>query len=637
MGTLVSQATKPSLTTPFPPKRRYKKDEKTGIMVPVNEIENIQWRSNLLGRAENDVVLQEDLLAACRESLPFFTNAFCWTLHQFEVDKETGKRYESPQPHVPFITWDIQDELFNKFNECLAKGEDVLVDKARDMGASWCCVIFMHWLWLFRKSKKLLEMSRTEGYVDLRGNDKALFQKHDYLNLWLPDWMRPPGCLPGQKHRTKMHMHNEITDSTIDGESTTAHAGSGDRRLVVLLDEFSKVENGTAMRSATRDVAIMRIINSTPSPIPGSEYSRWKKSGQIYVFVLPWWEHPQKGAGRYVKEKTDGGWEIRSTYYDYEETVRSPKELAVELNREDVEAGETFFTGVNIDKHVALYGSEPKRQLSINLKKGISEDAIRAMIKRKDASSVVVKRSGNGPLKVWCELFGGRPDQSRAYIFGIDIGKGQGASHSVVSIKCKETNEKIAEWADANTPPYEMVPIVIALALWCGGRKPHGLPFLKWEMNGPGWDFGRLMVKTYHYPYFYKHFREGTTDNTKSKKYGWHSSRESKKLLLDCYERHLAHGGYVNHSVPALLECKDYIYYPDGSIGPATLFEESPAAKKLHGDRVIADALTLDDNEIPQGKPEEMPAPPPGSAGWRMKRTLARKRKPKGWRKPFKF
>ena len=88
---------------------------------------------------------------------------------------------------------------------------------------------------------------------------------HDKINEWLPDWMLPPDCLVGDKHRTKMHMHNVLTGATIDGESTTKHAGSGDRRLVALLDEFAKVEFGGEMRSATRDVALMRIINSTPA------------------------------------------------------------------------------------------------------------------------------------------------------------------------------------------------------------------------------------------------------------------------------------------------------------------------------------------------------------------------------------
>ena len=36
-----------------------------------------------------------------------------------------------------------------------------------------------------------------------------------------------------------------------------------------------------------------------------------------------------------------------------------------------------------------------------------------------------------------------------------------------------------------------------------------------------------------------------------------------------------------------------YIYYSDGGVGPASLVEEHSNARKTHGDRVIADALSL--------------------------------------------
>ena len=259
-------AIKPKLKEPFPNMPRYWECPKTGLLVPKREQENIEWREKLLREAENDTILQADLLAACKESLLYWINAFGWTYHQFDVDSVTGQRIESVSPHVPMITWERQDELFNKFEEHLKLGKDILIDKCRDMGASWCAVFFMHWLWLFHpKGPQLLELSRTEPYVDETGNMKALFQKHDKINEWLPEWMRPPDCLPGGKYRTKMHMLNILTGACIDGEATTEHAASGDRRLVALLDEFAKVKPGIGakMRSATRDVAYMRIVNST--------------------------------------------------------------------------------------------------------------------------------------------------------------------------------------------------------------------------------------------------------------------------------------------------------------------------------------------------------------------------------------
>jgi hypothetical protein len=340
------------------------------LILPKRENENREWKEKILIEAEDDTILQADLLAACAESLLFFTNAFVWTYHQFDVDPLTGERIESLTPHVPFLTWDIQDDLFNEFLERLKKApHDILVTKCRDMGASWICVIFMHWLWLFHpKGPQLLEMSRTREYVDQTGNHKALFQKHDKINEWLPEWMLPPDCLPKDQYRTKMHMHNCLTGATIDGESTTKHAGSGDRRLVALLDEFSKVEFGAEMRSATRDVAFMRIINSTPAGA-GTEYSKWKKSGQIKVFALPFWEHPEKGAGRHVVQKKLGGYEIRSPWFEIEESVRGPKELAQEVLAQDVESGDTFFTIQNFEIHRAMFASEPLSRWRIDLKR----------------------------------------------------------------------------------------------------------------------------------------------------------------------------------------------------------------------------------------------------------------------------
>ena len=626
---------KPTLSEPFPSGRRYWKDPITGLVVPKFKNENIEWRKNLLEKAEHDPILQRDLMDACGESLLFWINAFAWTYHQWDTDPDTGKRYDAVVTHNPFITWEIQDELFNAFEEHFKKALDILIDKSREMGASWCCVDYIHYLWLFKSAFQMLEMSRVEGYVDQTGNMKALFQKHDYINGWLPDWMVPPDIFIGQKNRTKMHMKNEVNGSCIDGESTTIHAGSGDRRKVLLLDEFAKVEKGALMRSATRDVALMRIINSTPAGA-GTEYSRWKQSTQIRVFVLPFYEHPDKGKGRYVHKKETGGYEIRSPYLDYEMTVRTMKEVAREILRQDVESGDMFFTVENIDKHKHLFVKEPKGRYHIHFKSNTANDIIYNFIRNRDITRISIKKGNKGPLRVWTTLILDRPDQTKTYIFGIDIGKGQGASNSVISIKCKETGEKIAEWRDANTPPYDMARICIALAIWCGGRRPKGLPFLKWEKNGPGLDFGKIVVRDFKYPYFYKNIAPGKTIDKKTIKYGWHSSRESKHELLSAYDRTLAHGGYINHSEFGLEEMKMYVHYADGGVGPAYLIEENASARKTHGDVVIADALTIDDKELGRIK-HEGPKAPPGSCGYRRDEVLRKKKRPKGWRQPFNF
>jgi len=631
----VKRLIKPELSSPFPKPVGIWTDSITGIKVPKEPQRNIEWRSRWLKEAEKDVSLQLDLLAACKSSQLFWFNAFAWTYHQNEVDG-TGKIVPAKHAHHPFITWEIQDQLVSEIVKAALDGRDLGIKKSRQMGASWLCAGVLHWFWLFRPESRMLEMSRVQDYVDQRGNMKALFQKHDYINRFLPDWMRPPSCMPGQKNRTKMHMENKSNGSVIDGESTTEHAGSGDSRFIILLDEFAKVENGQAMRSATADVSPCRVVNSTPAGA-GTEYSKWLNSGQIKVFVLPFWEHPQKGRGRYVRETDTGKYEIRSPWFDYESKRRSKKELAQEILMQDIESGDVFFDLHNVEVHKSLYARPARATFEIGIKDKISNAMIGSKIKQKDKEIYWIARKKNGSLKVWAELKDKRLDQNKSYIFGIDLGKGQGASNSVVSIKCIEDNEKIAEWANANVPPYEMARVVVALALWVGGRPPKKLPFIKWESNGPGWDFGRMIVQRFRYPYFYRSTESGKIRNKESKKYGWHASQQAKYELLDQYNTKIANGEYINHSEMALNEMYYYIHYPNKQVGPAELIKESSSARLTHGDRVIADALTIDTKQPKRVIPEM--EYPENSMGYRKEQLFKKRKQPKkiGWRHTFNY
>lgn len=636
----------PKLKKPFPSQIQYWTCPVTGIKVPKFEEENIAWRHKLLEKAAKDTGLQKDLLVASAQSELFWINAFAWTYHQFDFDPKTGREYPSNRPHRPLITWEIQDLLFENLIDAFKNGHDILIDKSRDMGASWCLLTFFHHIWLFRPQTELREMSRTELYVD--GNAKSLFWKHDYINYNLPDWMRPPNIGKKEKNRTKMNMINQLNGSTIAGESTTEFAMSGDRAAALLLDEFAKVKNGNEIRTATEAVSPCRIVNSTPYGA-GTEYARWKKSGQIKVFSLPFYEHPEKGRNRMVIKRDTGDYEIVSPWFELKRKKLPPNALAQEVLAEDLQSGNVFFDISNIQKHINAFACEPKNRLNIDFKEGIANDQIFRHIHNRDLSVLnIAFANNNGKLSWWKDLVPDRikidreeitvfrPDQSKTYIIGIDTSKGQGASDSVISIKCKQSGEKVGEWTDNNTPPYEFARVVIAIALWCGGAPPRHYPFLKWEMNGPGWDLGRLIVKVFHYPFYYIDEKPGVITSKKGIKYGWHSSKQSKTELLSLYDGVFANGGYINHSKRGLEQAMYYITYPDGSIGPAELSDKKLADRMAHGDIVIADALTIDDKEVPKSKKEKK-SYPVNSHGYRRKQRLSKKKKYKLWNKPFNF
>ena len=110
----VAEKLKPELATPFPNIPEFWKCNKTGLIVPKHELANINYRTEILRDAEYDKGFQNDLMAASRESLLFWINTFCWTFHQFDVAGDTGERHEAKAVHCPFISWEIQDILFER-------------------------------------------------------------------------------------------------------------------------------------------------------------------------------------------------------------------------------------------------------------------------------------------------------------------------------------------------------------------------------------------------------------------------------------------------------------------------------------------------------------------------------------------
>ena len=261
----------------FPKERDFWTCPRTGLMVPKRIGANLEWRAKLLADAADDEGYQKDLYTACAISPLFWINAFCWTYRQKITDPATGRDrpVTGNEAHVPFVTWDIQDEAINSLERCMDiqgeydGGQDALIDKSRDMGATWIIVAMFHHPWLFVDNVNLLWVSATASDVDMHPttNPDTIFYKHDYINFWLPDWMRPP------VHRRNMHIDNKLRGNSLDGEATTANVGRGGRRTAIGFDEFAAVEDGDGMLSASSDTTSCRVFNSTPKG-PGTAFTR---------------------------------------------------------------------------------------------------------------------------------------------------------------------------------------------------------------------------------------------------------------------------------------------------------------------------------------------------------------------------
>lgn len=565
----------------------------TGMVVPLDPDRNLQWRADLLEAAEKDPSLQTDLYTACSQSAEFFTNAFCFTLRVFEPDDQ-GASKQAVNKHVPFVLWPAQSLLLERLIQCIEEGEENLTDKSRDVGATWIHMVACVWTFLFRPNTAGLVLSRKEDAVDqLDGQVRnyphgvvadpgTLLGKVDYILSRLPEFMLP------RMSRKKLHLTNADNGSRMDGESANATAGSSDRRTYIFIDEMAKIAEAESIKRSTKDVTACRLICSTPNGA-GTTFSKWRMSGTIPVFDLMWWHHPGKAKGLYATQDNFGVWKIRSPWYDAECAVRSPKEVAIEIDADHTGSGSVFFEPVIILEHKRLFARPPRQAKCIVFKKSLTDEKIAEALRNADHTTLTYFLPV-GPWKVWCGLTNGRPDQNKTYTVAADISKGQGASNSVCVIGCNETHEKIAEYADANVPPYEFAKVVAAGALWAGGRDKR--PLVIWENNGdPGMDFQRVLVRTLRYPNIYFDRQSGTLRERVGKRFGWRSNTDKKAEALGVLRRAYATGKFFNRSALALDECLGYVHYETGGIGPAALVEESDATRKAHGDRVIADML----------------------------------------------
>src|SRR5262249_51188191 len=88
--------------------------------------------------------------------------------------KPAGKR------DLPFVTWDYQDEALLTLHANLGI-KDVGIEKARDMGASWMCLLLLLHAWQYQPASSFMIVSRNETFVDAPGDSDCLAFRFPWL------------------------------------------------------------------------------------------------------------------------------------------------------------------------------------------------------------------------------------------------------------------------------------------------------------------------------------------------------------------------------------------------------------------------------------------------------------------------
>lgn len=219
---------------------------------------------------------------------------------------------------VPFVFFHRQAEYITFLQECRHDGENGLVEKARDMGATWLSCAYSIHSWLFIQNDAIGWGSRKQDLVDKLGDPDSIFEKMRLILRRMPDiWL--PDSFSLDKHATFQKFVNPENGATITGEAGD-NIGRGGRKSMYFKDESAHYERPEKIEAALGDNTHVQIDISSVNGL-GNVFHRkreagldWRPNGSYEkgytrVFVIDWRDHP---------EKTQEWYETRKSRYERE-------------------------------------------------------------------------------------------------------------------------------------------------------------------------------------------------------------------------------------------------------------------------------------------------------------------------------
>jgi hypothetical protein len=607
-------------------------------VVPREPVENVRFRLDVYRHCREDTGFRRAIVWMCGRDILLWVNLFVW---QFNPDRE-GDEFG------PFATWDFQDKVFLDLLRAVEERRDVLIEKSREMGASWMCLIAMVWLWLFHGWKKFLCMSRSEEAVESADPD-SLFWKIDFILDHMPAFLLPTNWSGGPPWRKKRYLGNVDNGSTITGTASTGKAGVGGRATAMFIDEFSQIDEGKEVLHRTSDTTRCRIFNGTHLGLDTAFYELSVRP-DMRKLVLHWTMHPDKRKGLYRYDESTGKVEIldrgyrypvdfdfvlspeplggpypglRSPWYD-EQCKRkgSPRAVAMDLDINPQGTVSQFFNPLLIRTLLAYCRAPSWRGRLLYRKEGAAPVRF---LGEHELTQLEPELAYSPLIELWLTPdIDGRVPLDR-YTLGADISHGTGATPSCCAgIRCS-TGEKFLEMVDPNVDPGDFALAVVALARFLESAEA-GPARLIWEQQGPGIKFGKVVLELGFWNIYYRDTEIPTKMVREfSDRPGWVNAPDSKRLLLTEYQEALKLRKLANYSKPALEECLKFKFTDDGRsvVHQGELSPDDPSGARVnHGDRTMADALAWKlAAELGTGRPKkkEDDGPPLLSLAWRRK------------------
>ena len=268
---------------------------------PPDYVRTIAWRINTIKAWRR----KPHLLVGARQ---YYQDNYIQFIEDWIDTIDPRNSVKGQLTRMPFILFPRQRELVSFFHSCVTNRSHGLVEKSRDMGATWASISYAVWLWLFQPGSSIGFGSRKAQLVDRIGDLDSIFEKIRRVVASLPPELRPPTYTAAY-----MKLVNHENGASITGESGD-EIGRGGRKTAYFKDESSHYDHPEAIEAALSENTDVQIDISSVNGV-GNVFHRRREAGidwspgmkmavgRTYVFVLDWRDHPAKDLEWYQNRK----------------------------------------------------------------------------------------------------------------------------------------------------------------------------------------------------------------------------------------------------------------------------------------------------------------------------------------------
>lgn len=583
--------------------------------IPRDPIENLKWRRWFLQRCDrpaDGLQLRRDALKVCLDDPIFWINAFVF---QFNPQADEKGKVAS-LVEGPFITWPFQDEALLSILDHISNRKPLVIEKSRDMGASWLCLLAMDWRWMFGRNNKFFVVSKSEEAVDKPDEPDSLFWKLDYIHRNLPRWMQrgridianDGTAEKGRaKKRKKRTFFNPLGHNFITGAAMTELTGVGGRATAIFADEHGYMPEDWALLQNTANTAKCVIFNSTHNGLDKAFYHICT-NGEYDKIQMHWSQHPDKVHGLYRVDRESGKLEVLDKQHEF------PPNYPFVRDGSPFSGPHPGLRSPWYDAMCKRIGNPQKIAMDLDINPqgsevqvydaGLVESLIRTKCRPADWEGDLRWDSGAMKwdfadsddglvhLELWVPFVGDRKVPSGIYFFGADLSQGTGTTPSCLSIM-NSRGEKVGLYSHSRLDPKEFAELVYHLAQKFKDEETDRLPTVCWETGGPGGPFFEKMVDL-GYTNLWQPSTTGHIIQVRVKdSYGFNPGGGGNKGRLHTeYQNALRHRKVLNPdeaSMRELLKFKwkngipEHAHYDNR--------QDTSQARQNHGDRATADAI----------------------------------------------